>query len=99
VLLGRLCERSLRWAAVPPHLGQLHVARGLLLDVLRQWRLRAGLRPCGVGPRWPAARGPTTQRRAFPGNLFARNDGAPVREKFSLGERRAEFAEPVSIKL
>ena len=31
-------------------------------------------------------------RRAFPGNLLARR-AAPVREKFSLGERRAEMAE------
>jgi len=36
-------------------------------------------------------------RRAFPGNLFAK--GEPVREKFSLGERRAEFSEPVKISL
>jgi LemA protein len=40
-----------------------------------------------------------SQRRAFPGNLFTRNDSAPVREKFSLGDRRAEFSEPVSITL
>lgn len=40
-----------------------------------------------------------SQRRAFPGNLLARKDGAPVREKFSLGDRRSEFSEPVSIKL
>lgn len=38
-------------------------------------------------------------RRAFPGNLFARYDRAPGREKFTLGERRAEFAEPVKISL
>ncbi|WP_414899816.1 LemA family protein [Sphingomonas flavalba] len=31
-------------------------------------------------------------RRAFPGNLLARRD-APVREKFSLGDRRAKMAE------
>ena len=37
-------------------------------------------------------------KRAFPGNLVGRNSGAP-REKFSLGERRAEFAEPIAIKL
>ena len=38
-------------------------------------------------------------RRAFPGNLFAMFDGRQIREKFSLGERRAEFAEPVRISL
>ena len=37
-------------------------------------------------------------RRAFPGKLFAAAKG-PVREKFSLGERRAEFAESVKIAL
>ena len=37
-------------------------------------------------------------RRAFPGCLFA-SAGAPVREKFTLGERRAEFSEPVKISL
>ena len=37
-------------------------------------------------------------KRAFPGNLISRNGGTP-REKFSLGERRAEFAEPVKISL
>ncbi|MFD1950296.1 LemA family protein [Sphingomonas arantia] len=36
--------------------------------------------------------------RAFPGNLFTKNAG-PVREKFSLGERRAEFIEPAKITL
>lgn len=36
-------------------------------------------------------------RQAFPGSLF-RAKAAP-REKFSLGERRAEFAEPVTISL
>ena len=37
-------------------------------------------------------------KRAFPGNIVGRNSGEP-REKFSLGERRADFAEPVSISL
>jgi LemA protein len=37
-------------------------------------------------------------RRAFPGNLLARRQG-PVREKFTLGERRVEFSEPVKISL
>lgn len=37
-------------------------------------------------------------RRAFPGMFFIRSAGPP-REKFSLGERRAEFAEPVTIGL
>ena len=37
-------------------------------------------------------------RRAFPGSLFAKSDTAE-REKFTLGERRAEFAEPVKISL
>jgi LemA protein len=37
-------------------------------------------------------------KRAFPGMLFARF-GGPPREKFSLGERRAEFAEPVTLTL
>ncbi|WP_114228268.1 MULTISPECIES: LemA family protein [Sphingomonas] len=37
-------------------------------------------------------------KRAFPGNLIGRNSGEP-REKFSLGERRADFAEPISISL
>jgi LemA protein len=37
-------------------------------------------------------------RRAFPGNLLARRH-APMREKFTLGERRAEFAEPINISL
>lgn len=37
-------------------------------------------------------------RRAFPGNLFARA-GEPVREKFSLGDRREEFSEAVKISL
>ncbi len=40
-----------------------------------------------------------SHRRAFPGNLIAGANGAPVRQKFTLGERRAEFSEPVSIKL
>lgn len=42
-------------------------------------------------------------RRAFPGNvigrLFTRGAPAPERAKFSLGERRAEFAEAVKISL
>lgn len=38
-------------------------------------------------------------RRAFPGNLLAKHDASAVREKFSLGERRAEFSEPVKISL
>jgi LemA protein len=37
-------------------------------------------------------------KRGFPGMLFARFAG-PSREKFSLGERRAEFAEPVTLSL
>ncbi|TMJ17687.1 MAG: LemA family protein [Alphaproteobacteria bacterium] len=37
-------------------------------------------------------------KRAFPGMLFVRFAGPP-REKFSLGERRAEFAEPVTLSL
>lgn len=37
-------------------------------------------------------------QRSFPGNWLTR-PGAPVREKYSLGERRAEFAEPVKISL
>jgi LemA protein len=37
-------------------------------------------------------------RRAFPGNWLTRPT-EPAREKFSLGERRAEFAEPVKISL
>lgn len=37
-------------------------------------------------------------KRAFPGMLFVRAAGPP-REKFSLGERRAEFAEPVTVSL
>ena len=36
-------------------------------------------------------------RQAFPANLFPAK--TPPRDKFSLGERRAEFAEPVSISL
>lgn len=36
-------------------------------------------------------------RQSFPGNLLPAK--AAPREKFSLGERRAEFAEPVSISL
>jgi LemA protein len=38
-------------------------------------------------------------RRAFPGNLFPGQPGTPVREKFTLGDRRAEFSEPVRISL
>lgn len=38
-------------------------------------------------------------RRSFPANLLARFSAAPAREKFSLGERRAEFVEPVQIQL
>jgi LemA protein len=38
-------------------------------------------------------------RRAFPGNVIALIEHSPVREKFALGERRAQFAEPVNIKL
>jgi LemA protein len=37
-------------------------------------------------------------RRAIPGRWLAR-PGEPAREKFSLGERRAEYAEPVQISL
>jgi LemA protein len=36
-------------------------------------------------------------RRAFPGNLISRSDESPAREKFSLGERRAEFSEAVKV--
>ena len=38
-------------------------------------------------------------RRAFPGNFIAMMGHNPPREKFALGERRAEFAEPVKITL
>lgn len=38
-------------------------------------------------------------KRAFPGNLIAMMGHNPQREKFALGERRAEFAEPVKITL
>jgi LemA protein len=38
-------------------------------------------------------------RRAFPGNFIAMIGHNPPREKFALGERRAEFAEPVKITL
>ena len=38
-------------------------------------------------------------RRAFPGNMISRRDPSPERVKFSLGERRAEFAEPIKISL
>ena len=38
-------------------------------------------------------------RRAFPGNLIAGMGTSPVREKFTLGERRADFAEAVKITL
>jgi LemA protein len=37
-------------------------------------------------------------RRSFPGNWLTRPT-EPAREKFSLGERRAEYAEPVKISL
>jgi LemA protein len=37
-------------------------------------------------------------RRSFPGNLLIKPNSA-VREKFTLGERRAEFAEAVQISL
>ncbi len=37
-------------------------------------------------------------RRAFPG-MFLNRSAGPPREKFSLGERRAEFAQPVTISL
>jgi LemA protein len=37
-------------------------------------------------------------KRAFPGLLFVRFAGPP-REKFSLGERRTEIAEPVTLRL
>ena len=38
-------------------------------------------------------------RRAFPGNLIAMLTKSPSREKFTLGERRVEFAEPVKVAL
>ena len=38
-------------------------------------------------------------KRAFPGNFIAMMGHNPQREKFALGERRAEFAEPVKITL
>src|SRR5215813_12038774 len=38
-------------------------------------------------------------KRAFPGNFIAMMGHNPPREKFALGERRAEFAEPVKITL
>ena len=38
-------------------------------------------------------------RRAFPGNVIAMFGGNPPREKFALGERRAEFAAAVKITL
>lgn len=38
-------------------------------------------------------------KRAFPGNFIAMMGRNPPREKFALGERRAEFAEPVKITL
>ena len=38
-------------------------------------------------------------RRAFPGNLIARMGANTAREKFTLGERRSEFAEPVKVSL
>jgi LemA protein len=38
-------------------------------------------------------------KRAFPGNVINRREPSPARVKFSLGERRAEFAEPIKISL
>jgi LemA protein len=38
-------------------------------------------------------------RRTFPARLFATKMGVNDREKFSLGERRAEFAEPVQLEI
>lgn len=38
-------------------------------------------------------------RRAFPGNFIAMIGHNPQREKFAIGERRAELAEPVKIAL
>lgn len=38
-------------------------------------------------------------RRAFPGNFIAMIGHNPPRQKFALGERRAELAEPVKIAL
>jgi LemA protein len=38
-----------------------------------------------------------TVRRAFPGNLIAVVSTIGTYEKFSLGERQGEFAEPVKI--
>lgn len=38
-------------------------------------------------------------RRSFPGNLFALLSKPEEREKFTLGERRTEFAEPIKISL
>ena len=38
-------------------------------------------------------------RRSFPGNFIAMIGHNPKREKFALGERRAELAEPVKIAL
>jgi LemA protein len=38
-------------------------------------------------------------RRTFPANLFAAKMGVKDREKFSLGERRAEFADPIQIEI
>ena len=38
-------------------------------------------------------------RRAFPGNVISRLGTNTVREKFTLGERRSEFAEPVKVSL
>jgi len=37
--------------------------------------------------------------RAFPGFLIARPGKNPAREKFTLGERRAEFGDPVKVSL
>lgn len=38
-------------------------------------------------------------RRTFPASVFAQRMGVKDREKFTLGERRAEFAEPIAINL
>lgn len=38
-------------------------------------------------------------RRAFPGNLVSKFQATPVREKFSLGDRRDDYAEAVTISL
>lgn len=38
-------------------------------------------------------------RRAFPGNFISKRNPMPTREKFTLGDRRAEFIEPLKINL